>query len=60
MAVRDVGEMARAGGDEHAQAGVDHEHEEEETDGEVERDSHGPVLLGEELQAGQLQVGVGH
>ena len=43
--VCDISNVFKVWGDEHAQAGVDDEHEEEESDGQVDRNCNGPVLL---------------
>ena len=60
VTVCQVSEVAGAGSDEETQAGINHKHEQEETDGEVERNSYGPIFLREKLQAGKLKVSVRH
>lgn len=47
--------IPECGGPQHPEAGVDDEHEGEEEDGDIDRDSHGPVLLGQEIQSSKLQ-----
>ena len=46
--------IPECGGPQHPEAGVDDEHEGEEEDGDVDGDSHGPVLLRQEVQSSKL------
>ena len=46
--------IPECGGPQHPQAGVDDEHEGEEENGDIDRDRHGPVLLGQEIQSSKL------
>ena len=52
MLVPDV--IPECGGPQHPEAGVDDEHEGEEENGDIDRDSHGPVLLGQKIQSSKL------
>ena len=46
--------ISDGGGPQHPEAGVDDEHEGEEEDGDVDWDSHRPVLLGQEVKTSKL------